>query len=409
MANVEGLFSLSNFEEASKNNVLDMSINESAMTESADPEAAKKTDDALRVEMNELTGLIGDLRKLSEDEKMDENLKKILKAKIDFLDTKRTNILKACQNSIKESAEVTESTEIPDKCPSCNPEVDFDPSTKENNTIPVPGGDKEQPTAKVDEKEIPVPGGDSEKPDAKAANGGETGVPSGTKIQLDSDEYNVAIDRLQQSFKEAFEFVGVLKNVSVVDKTPEQRYNEFMESAMDNAFIDYAAGPLFEKVDQSDKSDIKDIVDKIRKDVKKAVEKKNYEFYVPNVWARAILGTAGMVFVPTAAISAGAAAAGWQQIIGARLWQVLGNVVVEEGQIDALVKDLNEEFKDELGDYKIVQWTVIPAITDAFRTKFGIKNQLRVYMLLIDKKLPKEFKDAEKAAEKEEKEEKKED
>lgn len=105
-----------------------------------------------------------------------------------------------------------ESVEIPDKCPSCNFEIDFDPSTKENDSIAVPGGDKEKPSVSFKDVTISVPGSNGEKPSAKAANGGETGVPSGTKVMLDSDTYNDALNKLQQSFKEAFDVVGALKN-----------------------------------------------------------------------------------------------------------------------------------------------------------------------------------------------------
>ena len=105
-----------------------------------------------------------------------------------------------------------ESVEIPDKCPSCNFEIDFDPSTKENNWLSVPGGYKEKPSSVFKDVTISVPGSNGEKPSAKAANGGETGVPSGTKVMLDSDTYNDALNKLQQSFKEAFDVVGALKN-----------------------------------------------------------------------------------------------------------------------------------------------------------------------------------------------------
>ena len=110
-----------------------------------------------------------------------------------------------------------ESVEIPDKCPSCNFEIDFDPSTKNNNWLSVPGGYKERPSSAFKDVMITVPGGDSERPHAKAANGGETGIPSGTKAMLDSDTYNVALNKLQQSFKEAYNVVGALKNSVIVD------------------------------------------------------------------------------------------------------------------------------------------------------------------------------------------------
>ena len=53
-----------------------------------------------------------------------------------------------------------------------------------------------------------------------------------------------------------------------------------------------------------------------------------------------------------------------------------------------------EKYKDELGEYKIIHATAYPTIVDAFKSKFNWKNTKNSYFLLVDKKLPKEVKDA---------------
>lgn len=121
--------------------------------------------------------------------------------------------------------------EIIDKCPSMNPTEDFDKSAAPEKEIPVPGGDKEQPNAKAPggEQGPTIPGGDNEKPTAKpeggeqgpAIPGGDKEQPTDAKVLLDVNTYNAALDKLQQSFKEAADTIAFLQNVHVLNESTE--------------------------------------------------------------------------------------------------------------------------------------------------------------------------------------------
>lgn len=387
MGDIQGLFNLSNFDEAGENDLLDMSLNESAMTESADPQAAKKSDDALRREMNELTGLIGDLRKLAEDEKMDENLKKILKAKIEFLDTKRMNILKACQNSMKESVEVTESTEIQDKCPSCNPEVEFDPSTKTNQEIPVPGGDKEQPSTSMKELEIPVPGGDKEQPSSKPSG---QSIPAAGKVLLDSDTYNSALEQLQKSFKEAVDVINLIQKADVVSLSLESKQEAYAEAAMDeayyNALID---GPMFEYVSRDDKDEVKAITKKISKEVKSFCAEHDYDFYQPKYFSRMVVSSVDSN-IPAVRVKT------FRKLFSNKMWQVIGVLYMDDSDEKKVQKMLNDKYKEDLGEYKIIlQSCGYGGIIEWFNAIFKKRNRDRLpYVLYVDRTFDKELEKA---------------
>ena len=286
---------------------------------------------------------------------------------------------------------INETAEFKDHCPSMDPEQHFDADNSGNKTIPVPGGDKEEPKTDAKEVEIPVPGGDKEKPDAKPADG-ETSVPAAAKAVLDDSTYNAALDNLQKSFKEAVEVIDMIKNSERVHESVEDQYKKFMESAMDNAFMDWTYGPLFEKVTLADKDDIKKFIKDNSSKVAKFVDdqRADYTFYKPHTFARFIL-------------TFGADLKAWQHILSTKMWQVLGCVTCEEANIQTLTKAMTEEFKDELGEYKVIAFKAFPSFVDVWRMKFNFQNQLNVWFLIIDKKLPVEFKKAEEAAAKEEK------
>lgn len=280
---------------------------------------------------------------------------------------------------------------------------------------------------------VTIPGGNSETPSAKPYDASSVAVPAKTTIT--ADQYNSALANLKKSFKEAADVVEALENASVITKTPEELQMEFTESYLENALLEsYEDGPIFEAVDQSDKDAVKDIVRKLRPKVEKSLRSNNVEFYKPNLVARCIIspltagaatalatGAAAAVGGPLAANVTGAviqsvgslnSAAGFKQILSNRLWQVLGVVHASHGDNLDIAKRLTEEFKDELGDYKILTAKAIPAIYDLFKTKFGWKNNLEAYFLIVDKKLPAELKEFQKeveAAVKENKDDKKDD
>lgn len=285
------------------------------------------------------------------------------------------------------------------------------------STVSIPGGDKEDaPNKNYPEKEIPIPGGDKEQPTAKPYDQSSVSIPATTT--LTEDEYNRALKALQQSFKEGTELLQRLSEATVVHKTVEDLQAEYVESALEDALLAaYENGPIFEAVDRSDKNEVKAIVTKIRKNIKTVLNNKGIDFYNAKAANRLLVGFLGGL----GGVAAGAAASminpviggavanvaaqsgnlhiasGFQQLWTTRLWQVVGVINIEEGNIKDIADKLTEEYKEDLGEYKILYSKASPTIVDLFRNKFGWKNTRGTYFLLVDKKLPKELKEMEKA------------
>lgn len=277
---------------------------------------------------------------------------------------------------------INEAGEFGSQNPATNPTVDFDPnatSAKDNN-VSVPGGLKETPTAKPagGEVSIPVPGGNGETPSSKPYDNSSVSIPS--KTTLTSDQYNQAISNLKKSFKEAVEVLDMMEGVRVVEKTTEQLQREYTESVLEKAMLEaYEDGPIFEKVSRDDKDEVKEIVRNIRKKVKKQLKGDKIHFYEPHVFLRLLLTT---ISAPSA----------FQQVWTNRLWQVLGVMHAEDGNVKELVGKLNTALKEDLGDYKIIESKTVPALYDMFKTKFNWKNRDEAFFLIVDKKLPSDLK-----------------
>lgn len=230
---------------------------------------------------------------------------------------------------------------------------------------------------------VPVPGGLKESAPGQPADQ-TISVPA--KKDITADVYNAALANLKKSFKEAVEVMEMLENVTVVQKTPEQIQTDFAESAIDEAVLAaYEDGPVFEAVERSDKNEVKKIVRKLREKIKDELNDMDVLFYQPKLVARILTG-----LIPYTSANLPAAI---QQIWSTRLWQVLGICHAEEGNIGKLANKLTEKFKDELGDYKVLQFQCAPALYDIFKMKFGWKNQKNCYFLLIDRKIPDDLKD----------------
>lgn len=277
-----------------------------------------------------------------------------------------------------------ESTEIQSQCPSVNPTKHIDPDNSGNHTISVPGGDNETPKANPwDKFELNIPGGLSEKPKSKPYD--ETSIPTPAKVMLDSDTYNDALKRLQQSFKESFGIVETLLNSQVMTESVEDKQKAFAESAMEDAinsaFVEaYTSGPIFEAVERKDKNDVKKLVDDLGDDIKKFFQDQKYKVSKLKVWGRSFL-QAGIAAPLYAIVEA------WQ----VRMWQIVGVTFVEQTNRNNIAKLATDKFKDQLGDYKIL---LVPAPliwTDMFMTKFNWKNTLTPYFIIIDKKIPAEI------------------
>ncbi len=225
---------------------------------------------------------------------------------------------------------------------------------------------------------------------------GVTEKPSTAKIDIDADTYNNAIDRLQQTFKEAVETMDMLRNVNIVTESKNSDYDA-MEQYMESAMYDYCVGPLFEKVSVSDKNEIKKIVDNIKSDVVKFIEDQKFKVREPHRYLKTLSSLIPYVGIFFAA----AMAQGWAMIWQTRAFQEIGLVNISKTDAEAVLKALNEKFATELGDYKIIAYEVPPTLRDVFRNKFGWKNQDSVYLFMVDKKIPAEIEKATEDVEKE--------
>lgn len=270
------------------------------------------------------------------------------------------------------------SAEFGSNSPATNPTVTFDSNAtgSKDSSISVPGGDKETPSAKpYDASSISIPGGDGETPHSKPYDANSVSIPA--KTTLTADVYNSTMAALKKSFQEAVEVLSVLENSTVVEKSKEDLQKEYTESVLENALLEsYENGPIFEAVERSDKKEVKKIVGSLRSKVGSFLKEDKISFYKPQLIIRALLA-------PDAAL---------YQVWTTRLWQVLGIMNVESGVAKEIADKLTAEFKETLGDYKIIPAKAIPSLGDVFRTKFNWKNRNGAYFLIVDKKLPSDLK-----------------
>lgn len=252
---------------------------------------------------------------------------------------------------------------------------------------------------------IPVPGGLSEKPGGAK---GDVSIPVPSTTTITDKQYKDAITSLQKSFKEACEFMEVLAGATVVHESVEDQQYAYVENAVAEAILEaYDNGPIFEAVDRSDKNTVKKIVKELRTKLKSALDKDKIDFRntkaITTILANAGLG-AGMNAIRGAAAGAAGAAVGaiGGAIGGAvsaslsfwntRMWQIVGVMNIEDANVKEVFDDLNEKFKDDLGDYKLLYVKTIGNVFDLFRNKFGWKNHRNTYFVLVDKKVPSEIK-----------------
>ena len=268
-----------------------------------------------------------------------------------------------------ENETIVESADIGND--SIDDDIDENINESGNNEIP------EQPTAKLEgDTTNQLPGG--EQPATRPKD--ETKIMNGSGTEIKADVYNSAMDALKKSFKEATELIDMLTNCTIVESTLEDQQDEFTENAIYESYIN---GPYFERVARTDKDEVKEIVKSIKSKITSKCKGKNAKFYQPNRFMRWFVSGE------------------WWYT---RLWQILGVVLIEEHNVDEIAKDLTEQLKDELGEYKILPAKAPWGFLDMFRTKFNWKNQWEPYFLLVDRKLDNEIKKKIKEDEKENKE-----
>lgn len=265
-------------------------------------------------------------------------------------------------------------------------------------------------------------------------------------------ENESALAALHNAFVEGANVMGYM--IDSMSITPEEKQEKFTESAVDEAIAtaileSYEDGPIFEAVTRKDKERVKSIVRTLRPKIEEVLVKNKVSFYKPNFIARIIVGGLGLAAgiatgaaagkalagagvaaakgaiaskaipiagtaigkhiaagagVTAAKAAAGAAAgaavansggksvgAGLKQVLQTRLWQVIGVVHMEEGNISSLCDRLTQQFSDELGEYKIIPLKSNPTLHDAFKTHFGWKDARKSFFLLVDRKLDSEL------------------
>jgi hypothetical protein len=237
---------------------------------------------------------------------------------------------------------------------------------------------------------IPVPGGDKETPTAKPHDAASISIPAKKDIPVDA--YNDMLIRLKKSYKESCqqytEIIDQLLGLNPVPKSIDEYQMEEVEIAMgDAALIAFENGPYYEAVTREDKEAVKTIVGKLRSKVKEYLKKDGNRFYQPNVIARLLFSG----LHPTKTASA------IHQLIATKLWQVLGIANIDSGKVNDITSALTDEFSEELGEYKILSLKTIPGITEFLVQKLGTDKD--TFFLLVDKKLPSELKELQKEIE----------
>lgn len=232
-------------------------------------------------------------------------------------------------------------------------------------------------------------------------------IPKGSEITASA--YNKAIDNLQKTFKESMNLLNESMNImnelrNVRSVKADVSDPEFMENAEYDAVYESAInGAIFEAVDRSDKEAIKDILKKIKNDFKKyIVNDHDGEFKDANMTFRIVMSLLTGFYDQTA-----------KMIWNSRLWQIVGIIYAEEGNIGKILDDFNEKHSEELGNYKLLHSKLPATFMDLVNLKFGWKNDKDVYLVVVDKKLPSEIKkmlsETEKVVKEKEKKDKKDD
>ena len=213
----------------------------------------------------------------------------------------------------------------------------------EDVNVPVPGGTKEAPSSKpYDETKLSVPG----------------------KTELTTNQWNAALGALKKSFKEQAEIIEILENAVVVNESVEEQLERVNNEVIDNALFEaYDSGAFFEKVDRTDKDDVKAIVNKVRPKAQQYFDKEGIKFYKPK-------GGRGW----------------WTR----RLWQIVGVFITEEARVPDIMKKLNESMKADTGDFKLLHVKAAPSFVDLFRMRWNYKREWACFWILVDKKLPSE-------------------
>ena len=199
--------------------------------------------------------------------------------------------------------------------------------------VSITGGDKESPSNsghKDGYAKVAIPGGEKESPSTSGYNDGfgKISIPAGATI--DQKTYNTALVRLQQSFKEGYETIEILRSVNVVEEDVNISQEDFEQEMLEQAmFESYINGPYFESSNAENKDKIKEVVGKIQDEI----EGGGPHNLLPSRALRKLFGR-------------GAA-------IKAKAWQTVGIFYTTPSQLSSALKDFEKEFGDKLDGLKL--------------------------------------------------------
>lgn len=422
MANLNGLFDLTGFESKQDNDILDMNINEEGEFDNTDDieEILEATRYNLEVEKeldkyktiwnsckkyNEKLSELHDKNKSSD---YNQKIDKILKDKEDEVNKAHSKLIDTYGDTlVMNSRGVVEKLSSALKRLEDNPnDIDTKKSAGNNRYLRIgrtiknqeyddnyqgaqdsdgsvkPGRYNMKESADEFADNDPSTNNPEEDFDTNATSAKETKIPVPSKVILSQDTYNDALSSLKKSFKEGYEIMELLEQATVQAKTTADLQREFTENAIAEAqYESMISGPIFEAVERSDKKNVKAIIKNLFTKVEDAANDDNVIFYKPAKFIRLF----------TNIFDTFETGPNW---VNTWTWQILGAVIIESGNVQEYTKNLTKRFANELGDYKILAVRIPETISDKFREKFGWKNHKRSYLLLIDKKLNSEIKNA---------------
>lgn len=210
--------------------------------------------------------------------------------------------------------------------------------------------------------------------------------------EINQATYKNALNALKQSFKEATDVMAMLADATIVESpTMDERQEQFTEEAI---FESYCDGPIYEAVEKENKKEIKAIARKIRK--KLVGTMRGIKWYTPE--GKPAGNRIGIFDAYRIAKHSGE--------LKLVAWQMVCILIPKKGtNFGTALEDINEEFKDILGDYVLksvkLKMNVLTGLLgvvrdkDVSETNPNEKPALLTWHVLIvdekDAKTPKEI------------------
>ena len=244
----------------------------------------------------------------------------------------------------------------------------------------------------------------------------DVNIPVPQKAEISVETYNAALKKLQQSLKESAELIDCLSDMrtQIMEEEAQEIDNNQEHYTEQLMFESYCDGPMFEKVEEANKEEIRSIAKKIRTQMlsmKRLVKNNLFKLKGSNItnmtYMADVLGSSA---TGTSAISALKSLIIWGSnmwiidpaIISSfnnselklKSWQTICFFLPIGGKnIGAMKTTLNTEFKDILGDKYEIGVVKVKFVAGTFRGKkeaddneSPAMNDLNNYLLVVNQK-----------------------